>query len=336
MIESFSIKNAGPVTQFELKKAGAINLLVGPNSCGKTFVLKMLYTAMRAIEETKRGKEFRTTGEILANKLHWTFQADKIGDLVTKGSEEPLNFAMSFAGSDFKFSFGKDTNKQISNVLVKTEVRKSNSVFLPAKETLSIHSIILDTRLNAKSFGFDDTYLDLALALQSGIQGGSNDKFSDASTQLKKFLGGRIELDKNSKQWYYSKGNVKYTIGTTAEGIKKIAILDALLENQYLDAQSILFFDEPESALHPRAISQLLDILFLLSQAGIQVFMATHSYFVIKKLFLLAQEHKISIPVACKDNDNNWEYADLLNEMPENSIIAESVELYKQEVRLQL
>lgn len=332
MINSFSIENAGPIKHLGFNKTGGINLLVGPNSCGKTFVLKLLYSAIRAVEEANRGKEFRSINEILANKLYWTFQADKIGDLVTKGSPGPLKFSMNLTGNDFTYSFGKDTNKQISNVTTTVDKRVSYSIFLPAKETLSIHNVILDTRLNKKSFGFDDTYLDLALAMQSKSSG--NEEFTDARIKIEDMLGGRIEFDEINKQWFFKKNNIKYAIGTTAEGIKKVAILDTLLVNRYLDQHSIVFIDEPESALHPKAISQFLEIVFALSKAGIQFFMATHSFFVIKKLYLLAQEHNVSIPISCM-GDDKWNVSDLVNEMPENSIIDESIELYKQEVNMQ-
>ncbi|WP_368501347.1 AAA family ATPase [Oceanobacter sp. 5_MG-2023] len=49
-----------------------------------------------------------------------------------------------------------------------------------------------------------------------------------------------------------------------SEGIKKIAILDTLLGNRF----SVVFVDEPESALHPTAIVQLIDILALLAAKG--------------------------------------------------------------------
>lgn len=35
----------------------------------------------------------------------------------------------------------------------------------------------------------------------------------------------------NSGKWYYKKGNQKFSIGATSEGVKKIAILDRLLAN---------------------------------------------------------------------------------------------------------
>ena len=80
---------------------------------------------------------------------------------------------------------------------------------------------------------------------------------------------------------------MKIPIFSTAEGIKKIAILDRLLSNRYLTPESIIFIDEPESVLHPKAIVEFLDIIYLLSKQNIQIIMATHSFFVLKKLMLI-------------------------------------------------
>jgi len=146
---------------------------------------------------------------------------------------------------------------------------------------------------------------------------------------------GKVEYDETSGKWQFKKGNQKFPIGVTAEGIKKIAILDTLLGNRYLDTNSIVFIDEPESALHPVAISQLLDILARLAERGLQFFLASHSYFVVKKLFLIAQENSLSIPVISAGNAG-WQYADLKEGMPDNPIINESIELYKEEVNLAL
>ena len=335
MINSISLKNAGPVTNFQLKNAGQINLLVGSNSCGKTFILKTLYTAIKTIEEYKRGNELRNDSEILASKLYWTFQADKIGDLVTKGSSEQLSFESKIDNKEFSFAFGKETSKQVSNFTNKTTPRNSNSIFLPAKETLSLHHIILETRQKDKLFGFDDTYLDLALALQPTTKGRNYEEFAASRKSLESLLGGKVEIDEKTQKWFFKKGSSKFAIGATAEGIKKIAILDTLLGNRYLDPKSIIFIDEPEAALHPSAISEFLQILYKLSQTGIQIFMATHSYFVIKQMFLLAQEHQTSIPIACW-NQGEWNNSDLKDEMPQNSIIDESINIYKSEVNLQL
>ena len=43
------------------------------------------------------------------------------------------------------------------------------------------------------------------------------------------------------------------------EGIKKIGIIDRLLSNRYLQSGSIVFIDEPESFLHPKAIIEFIE-----------------------------------------------------------------------------
>ena len=201
---------------------------------------------------------------------------------------------------------------------------------------LSLHQIILAAREQDKVFGFDDTYYDLARALRISTSRGKNYKeFSDSRKKLENILGGVIEYAEASGRWLFIKGRHKFPIGVTAEGIKKIAILDTLLGNRYLDINSVVLIDEPESALHPTAISQLLDIVAMLAERGIQFFMASHSYFVVKKLYLIAQARNWPIPVISA-TDNGWVCDDLQNGMPENPIIAESIRLYREEVELAL
>ena len=58
-----------------------------------------------------------------------------------------------------------------------------------------------------------------------------------------------------------------------------------------------------------------------------------YTFFVIKKLYLISQEKKTSIPVLSME-DGKSEIYDLLDGMPENSIIKESINLYQEEINL--
>lgn len=334
MINSLELNNFGPIRKFEHKNLGGINLIIGGNGAGKTILLKALYSAMRTIEEYKRGNEPRSTTDILADKLYWTFEIDKLGDLVSKGSDKSLSFKFNFDSQEFSYEFGRDTTKSIQNLENHVAPRSSNSIFLPTKEVLSIHHIILESRELSKTFGFDDTYLDLARALrQSPTKGNNYSEFTKSRKNLRDLVDGKVEYDEKSGNWQFKKGNQKFPIGVTAEGIKKISILDTLLGNRYLNSNSVIFIDEPESALHPAAISKLLDIIAMLAESGIQFFMASHSYFVIKKLFLIAQKNNVSIPVFSASN-NHWDIANLRDGLPDNPIIDESIHIYKEEVEL--
>jgi AAA15 family ATPase/GTPase len=336
MLNRIEIRNFGPLTDVHWDNLGSINLVLGANGTGKTFLLKALYCAVRMLEEYRRGDDQRTASEILAEKLYWTFQPDKIGDLVTKGADTALSFSSRFGNDEFSYSFGKDTTKQIMTLENQVAPRSTNSIFLPAKEVLSLHRIIIKSREQDKSFGFDDTYLDLARALaQSPTRGKNFQEFAQSREKLDDMLGGRAEYDEDSGRWHFKKGNQKFPIGVTAEGIKKIAILDTLLGNRYLDPHSIVFIDEPESALHPTAISQFLDIVSALAERGIQFFLASHSYFVVKKLYLSALENNMSIPLISAQ-DKEWRCFNLKDGMPDNPIIDESIRLYEQETELAL
>jgi hypothetical protein len=62
--------------------------------------------------------------------------------------------------------------------------------------------------------------------------------------------------------------------------------------------------------------------------------MASHSYFVVKKLLLIAMEKNLNIPVISYQ-ENQWNIADLRDGMPTNSIIQASIDLYMKEVQFQ-
>lgn len=334
MIEACRWQNFGPLADLSWDELGPINLVIGANGCGKTFVLKSLYVAMRTLEQHGRGQEQRTAAQILAEKLYWTFQPEHIGELVAKGSQEPLSFEARIDGDPFSYSFGSSTKRQIQAPETTNKTRESNSIFLPAKEVLSLHHLILQTRERDQLFGFDDTYYDLALALRHGTKGGKNfPEFASSRERLEALLGGKVIYEEDSGKWFYKKGNQRFSIGTAAEGVKKIGILDTLLGNRSLGLNSVVFIDEPESALHPHAISTFLEIIASLAMRGIQFFISSHSYFVVKNLHLIAKRNSLSIPVLSGEVQG-WRTDNMMNGMPDNPVINEVGALYRQEIDL--
>ena len=62
-----------------------------------------------------------------------------------------------------------------------------------------------------------------------------------------------------------------------------------LIQNGTLTSGSILFWDEPETNLNPQLFAGIVDILLELHRLGVQVFLATHDYAVIKEFELAAK-----------------------------------------------
>ena len=333
MIEAFDFTNFGPLEAIRATSLGKINLVIGDNSCGKTYLLKALYAIIRSSEEFGRGDDNRDFSEVLSDKLYWTFQAGKIGDLVTKGSGKRLKAALSmFDNGELSFEFGQDTSKQVRPNHNTVATRPDNSVFIPPKEVLSLAKVIAKSALQDRAFGYDATYVDLVLALQNPQRNTDNNGFGSSRKKLENMFSGRIEFNTHDDNWEYRRGNARFSIHSTAEGIKKTAILDILLGNGYLTNQSVIFIDEPESALHPTAISELLNIIDLLAKQGIQFFIASHSYFVIKKLLLIALKNNQPIPCLMPSN-GKWQQSCLLEDgLPDTEIINESIRIYEQEL----
>ena len=334
-VKSFSLNSFGPLRKLSVDKLQNINIFIGGNGSGKTFLLKALYAAIKTVEQFQRGQEIRTEKEILSEKLRWTFQPNSLGSLVKKG-ESNLTFQMdSYCNENFEYSFGGSTIKSVQNLLNTFQKRENdNTIFIPAKEILSLREIILDSRNRYSEFGFDDTYFDLANALAPTTKGKNYKAFADARLSLENIIGGRLEYDTDKNEWRFKDSNKKsYEIALTSEGIKKLSIIDLLLGNHYLGNNSVIIIDEIEANLHPSMIGKFLDVIVTLAQFGIQFFISTHSYFVIKNLYILAQKNKISIPTISIEKDKIMR-SDLHIEMPNNPIIQESIELYKREIDL--
>jgi hypothetical protein len=292
----------------------------------------MLYVVMRSQEEFGRGQDHRDFHDVLGDKLYWTFQSQHLGDLVRRGKGNRLEVSAGMDdATELIFGFGPDTNKQVKPSHNTLPLRQDNSIFLPPKEVLSLWHVILKSAVQNREFGYDATYADLVLALQNPPQAGRNyDSFAKSRKQLEAMFQGRVLFE--DQQWLYRQGNSRFSIHSTAEGIKKIAILDTLLGNRFLTPGSVIFIDEPESALHPTAIVELLDILHMLAEQGMQIFMATHSYYVVKKMLLIAHRNQLPIPCFIANDEGIWQQSCLMRDgLPDNDIINESVRLFEQE-----
>lgn len=50
-IDSLKLNNFGMITEFEMKSFSNLNLIIGENGTGKTFLLKAMYAAVKCLEE---------------------------------------------------------------------------------------------------------------------------------------------------------------------------------------------------------------------------------------------------------------------------------------------
>lgn len=354
LLKKFKFTNFYGFENIEYSDHAPINLIIGKNDSGKTGLLKLIYATTKTLVEQEKNHapelqkdSFRIA---LSKKIRDTFTPRKggLGDLVTKGGGGNLEAEFLFEDKkslNIYFGFSGDATKEIKNSSNYTEpfCQDLNCIFIPAKEVLSVlKSIELIKKYNL--FEFDDTYFDLVDALNIPTQKGRvADSLKKISEDLEKLFEGSVEqtLTDNQNPYIFKKGKSKFAMPQTAEGIKKIGILTTLFRNRQLNQNTVLIMDEPETTLHPKAQRQLADMLFRMSKEKIQIFIATHSYFLINEFCNIARREKakincLSIETKNKDTNRMVTQTDLSNGMPDNAIVMEALEMFKEDTIIEL
>ena len=114
--------------------------------------------------------------------------------------------------------------------------------------------------------------------------------------QSKEILGGDIELDTLSKTLYYKKnGDHTYELEECATGVKSIAILYMLYKNGYLNSDTLLIIDEPETHLHPQWIVEYARLMVMLNKKlGVVFLIATHSPDMVESIKYISKKNKMN------------------------------------------
>jgi AAA15 family ATPase/GTPase len=348
MIKSVVIKNFIGLEEIAIDQFAPITVIIGENDTGKTGIMKLIYAALKSLEkyslmQNSYRSAFKT---VLADKIFDTFQPRKsaIGELVSKGIKEKLSVDMRVERKEYsqniQFSFGENTTKTIVDCSEQITVVPSDfkTLFIPSKEVLTALQAIKFTRKPNYYFGFDDTYLDLIEALEIPTQKGNiNTDLSKVNRDLEKLFDGVVNQSDKDEPFVFKKGNTEFSMSLTSEGVKKIGILTTLIRNRQLGKNTILFFDEIETALHPKAIRQIVEMIVGMSKAGVQIVLSTHNYFVIKQLMICAKRDDLDIKCLSLIKDNKKVFSQISNlkeGMPSNPIIDEALKMFDEEVEL--
>jgi len=338
---------------FEAKKLTPINIIVGPNDSGKTAMLKLLYGVSKSLEDFmfRANNRHQNTlfKRVLSDKLYNTFQPRKngLGEIVSKGSSEKLSVGITYEGKkkqQIQFSFGDTTTNSIidctENIHIETFADGYNALFIPAKEVLTAFEAIAITREQYNMIGFDDTYYDLILDLRvPGQQGKIITELSSVNKGLEDLFEGVISQGTKESPFIFRKGKSEFGMGLTAEGIKKIGILNTLIKNRKLGKNTLLFMDEPETALHPKAVRFLAEMIWSMSCAGVQIFLTSHNYFLIKQLSLIARREKADMNCFSLRRDSqglSYTIENMKDGVPDNQIVKEALEMFNDELKSDL
>ena len=132
---------------------------------------------------------------------------------------------------------------------------------------------------------FEEVYADILHRAYSPLLRGPMDSLRRRLlTKLQKAIDGKVTVNNDEFFLRNKQGNLEFTL--LAEGMRKLGLLWLLIQNGTLQDGSVLFWDEPETNLNPKLFGILIDILLELQRGGVQIFLATHDYVILKELDL--------------------------------------------------
>ena len=111
-----------------------------------------------------------------------------------------------------------------------------------------------------------------------------------------------------------------------AEGMRKLGMLTHLAATGALAGGGCIFWDEPEANLNPALIRRVARAVLDLCARGVQIFVATHSLFLLRELELLCAGSDVKHRYFAFAKDENgvgvrqaeaWEDVDPLNLLDE-------------------
>jgi energy-coupling factor transporter ATP-binding protein EcfA2 len=294
MLKRMHIKNLTVFPDADLILGRNLNVIVGENGAGKTHLLKIAYCVLASSwDEGRKPNATAPTKALLqgrlADKLVNVFRPETLGRLARrKQGRERCDIQVDCLQPELNIAFGFATNSK-AEVGIETMPGKwldAAPVYLPTRELLTIFPNFVAV-YEGHYLEFEETWRDTCLLLGAPLQKGPKEKrIRELLQPLEEAMQGSIDLDRNGR-FYLNNHSGRMEMPLVAEGLRKLGMLSRLIATGALLDKGCLFWDEPEANLNPRLIKHLAKTILALSSGGIQVFIATHSLFLLRELEIL-------------------------------------------------
>jgi predicted ATP-dependent endonuclease of OLD family len=289
MIKSLKCENFTAFDVLDISFSPGVNLLIGENGTGKTHILKAVYAAC---DITKSKKSF-------AEKVNDVFypSGKQIGRLVRRSKVSASGFVeitrAADAGKDIvlRLSLSNHTltpdKAKITGATKQWTENSMESVYIPVKDMMA-NAPGFRSLYTLRNLNFEEVYADIIdRAFLPALKGPMDSDRSHLLDILQKAMDGKVITKKEEFFLKNKQGELEFTL--LAEGFRKLGLLWLLIQNGTLLSGSALFWDEPETNLNPRLMQTVVSILMELQRLGVQIFVSTHDYVLLKEFDLAIQ-----------------------------------------------
>ena len=337
MLKTASFSNFTIVPSENWKFSPGLNVIVGENGLGKSHVLKVIYSVLKA--QNEEAKPFRNGSSVapfnkaklaerIANELVENLRPDQLGRLVRRKqgrAKAKVGLLFTEKAMDVRFSFATNSKTNVELTRKPGKAPSEPPVFIPTRELVTFCPWFLSLYDN-QHVPFEKSWRDTVLLLGApAVRGRREEKVKQIIAPIEEAMNGRVEVDKTGRFFLnitQGRGKGKMEAPLVAEGLRKFVMLARLVSTGVLLERGYLFWDEPETNLNPKLIKVLAKVLVSLANQGIQIFIATHSLFLLREISIItdtngdsSQSRYFSIVASDDDKVSKLEQGDTCDEL---------------------
>ncbi|MDP8239514.1 MAG: AAA family ATPase [Candidatus Hatepunaea meridiana] len=307
MLQRLVLKDFTAFDKLDMEFSPGVNLLIGDNGTGKTHILKILYSPLAALKEEKR----------IAEKIIGAFlpKEKRIGRLVKRGKNTTeSNVSIYKDNKLLQIKFYLNSNSDIKERGNWGSNGLEYPVYIPAKEMLANAPGFLSL-YKTRNIHFEEIYADIFYhAYAPHLNEPIPRETKELSDALQQLINGKVIIKGEHFYLKNKSGELEFTL--LAEGIRKLGLLWLLIKSGSLSKGAVLFWDEPEANLNPSLLHPLVNVLLRLQRIGLQIFIATHNYVLLREF---------DLQMTSKDKVR---YFELSRSEETNEIVCQSVNNY--------
>lgn len=296
MLTRLKLTNLTVFAEANFEFAPGLNVVVGENGSGKSHLLKVAYAigavSARGLKESGSARPAKEHLKLpLAKKLRGVFRPDRLGRLARRqasGSRVEIAAEYATGTHNIAFSFDASSESELRVERCPEFWDDKPAVFLPTRELLTIYPGFVSL-YETTDIPFEETWRDTCILLGAPLikEKRRLEKAERLLRDIESQLRGTVQLDTAGRFYLQTMEGLTFESHLVAEGLRKLATVARLVRTGALIDRGYLFWDEPDANLNPKIIRGIARTILRLCLNGIQVFIATHSLFLMRELDIL-------------------------------------------------
>lgn len=298
MLKHLAITDFMAFAKAEFELAQGLNVFVGANGTGKTQILKLMYTTVAAVNDASPVNSptlGRDTQRLLHDKLWGVFRpGTSLANLIRRGaSRTEVDIGLP-SGDGRWWLDATDASATQLGAKLPISQRHEPPAYIPPAELLAIYPGLVSL-YKMRHIEIEETWVDTCFLIGQPHLRVLDQPLAELLGLLEGEMQGRIELDASGRFYLLQADQSRTEMPLMAEGLRRLGLVARLIAVGACTPGSMLFWDEPETSLNPKLIKEVAKVIVALARYGVQVFVATHSLFLLRELYILQQTDHLGL-----------------------------------------